>query len=509
MDTFATFYNCSLDHSNHQGDVRIIPYLADREIDTLFGSETEQVLVRLCEHCSDAVCVKLKLSDLKEAIQCIKECGHWFVADSDTLPYSCGMCDECCNDARECVICDSCGLHTDSLCEHCNHCSDNECCECRICTHWSCTRLVECSNEDCDRCERHCNCITCSNCGTTESNLSICENGDCDDCCSCDHNDDDDSEIREGRPWKALTPKEHKGFRSTRLVGVEWEFNKCTRSDVEHWAHNWRGGIHYDGSCGWEAVTAPLAGDYIAQCLTDLGKAFADGGAEADTKCGIHVHVDAADLQWADMYRLLWVYQHIEPFLFLLGGQNRIDSTYAAPCGKRYKAALGRSLLINKAPKRLNGKTIKELPTWDVKNKVLSVALDRDGRSSIKRNRPIKKESGRYKALNICPWIAGKWQRPNKASDTTIEFRLHMHSLDSKRVIGWTQLMASLVDYAVRATDKEVEALPRSSLRALCEVIAPTSREWILSRVKAYRQYHSHYSGRARRIRLKDGRYQF
>ena len=392
----------------------------------------------------------------------------------------------------------------ESGCEHCENASC--CCHCRTCQHGSCNRLVECSREDCEECDRHHSCQYCESCDHTyDGDQSFCcDCTYCESCCSCnsDENDDEPEEIREGKPWKATSPKMRKVFRSQRLVGVEWEYNQAERGSVESWSHKWRGGIHSDGSCGWEAVTAPMSGDYIEKCLTDLGKAFADGGAEVNSQCGIHVHVDAADVSWNDMYRFLWAYSQIEPLLFLLAGQSRIDNqTYCAPIGQAYKQALGHSLALNKPNHATDGRA-----RLDIKDAVLRVALGQSsGRTSCRRHRPHKKDAGRYRSLNVMPWLAGKWK---KAPDSTIEFRLHMHSLDPKRVIAWTQLCARLVDWAVKATDAEAEALPKSALRALCQ-IAPESKPWILERVRAWRYYYTFHSGRARRIHLKKGRYYF
>lgn len=241
-----------------------------------------------------------------------------------------------------------------------------------------------------------------------------------------------------------------------------------------------------------------MSGDYISQCLTDLGKAFHNGNAEADERCGIHVHVDATDFSWADMYRLLWVYSHVEPVLYLLAGQQRIENHYCQPCGIDYRQALGESLLEK-------GK--------DRKGRVLEVAFfadsyrrkgSWDGRTYQRRG-PGKKDGGRYRGLNLCPWLAG---RKAKRPDTTLEFRLHRNTLDAKRVVGWAQLCARLVDWCAKATDKEAEDLPKSALRALCQVIAPDCAPWILNRVRGWRNdLPMDGCNYVRRIHLSEGRY--
>jgi len=143
------------------------------------------------------------------------------------------------------------------------------------------------------------------------------------------------------------------------------------------------------------------------------------------------------------------------------------------------------------------------------------------GRSYVRSNRPGKKDGGRYKGLNILPWLSGRranarpvpvaWKlasdgsRARKASgnliptvfsdapakpvkkDTTIEFRLHRNTLDANRIIGWAQVCERIVSWVATHTDKEAQSLPRSALRCLA-VIAPESMPFVLSRVRSWRR---------------------
>ncbi len=372
--------------------------------------------------------------------------------EEDYTMRHCGACESCCGH-RQCSDCDECH---DQVCTHCDECSD--CCSCDICT--SCCNLQQCS--DCDSCR---------------------------DCCSCsDDSDDDDSDHQAGKPWDF---KPGSKFKCRRMVGVEWEFNRMV--DLSSWRQKWRGGVHHDGSCGYEAVTPPIAGDHIENCLKDLAKTFKEESAESDDRCGIHVHVDARDLKWADMYRLLWVYSKVEPMMYLLAGQHRakVDrdrTSYCKPVGKEF---------------------LDSLSEVDRKGAVLAVALGRGhsedaARKELRLHRIHKKDGGRYRGLNIIPWLVGRAYKEKRMirdkdtgravstlvpkSDSTVEFRMHRNTLLGERVVGWTQLCAKLVDWCANATDKEAQNLPKSALRALCEVIAPESAPWILHRVKEWRK---------------------
>ncbi len=445
------FFNCSSEiHSNHS-EARESYLLAD----------DDSALIKVCRACLDAIRDSEELQekvdfdpdDLCDAEGC-NGCGDYFYTDDGQLR-GCGRCSDCCDHFE----CPDCGTHDVENCSSCDYCLD--CCQCEVCRE--CDRGIECN--ECSTCGSHCECEGSS----TE-------------------------EMDEGEPWFAKSPTMRKGFNCNRLIGVEWEYNRSGFTSLAKWCRKWRGGIHHDGSCGYEAVTPPLSGDYISQCLTDLGNAFKDGNASADERCGIHVHVDAADLSWSDMYRLLWLYSHVEPFLFLLGGQQRADNHYCRPCGNEYRSALG---------------------ALDRKGKVLEVAYSADsarmgngwsGRN-YQRRTPGKKDGGRYRALNLCPWLAG---RKAKAMDTTVEFRLHQNSLDSKRVIGWAQLCARMVDWAAKSTDRDAQQLPKSALRTLAK-IAPDLEPWLLHQVKTWRKglpqskrrYHP------RRIHLVEGKYSF
>lgn len=255
-----------------------------------------------------------------------------------------------------------------------------------------------------------------------------------------------------------------------RMVGIEVEFNQTV--DLSRWVTKWNGAVHTDGSCGEEAVTTPLAGSHIDACVKELCKDLRDLGAGCDERCAVHVHVDAHDITWQCMFRLIRVYALVEPILYLLGGQNRLDSRYAAPCGQYFLTAI--------------------LDKLDPKKALLCAAITDgtpfapiDARSSMKERVVQKKSHGRYKGLNILPWIAGR--RVN-APDTTIEFRLHRNSIEGARIAGWAHLLADIVSYASKASEADVSALPKSALRALCKHIAPDSEKWIMKRVAEWRR---------------------
>lgn len=248
---------------------------------------------------------------------------------------------------------------------------------------------------------------------------------------------------------------------SARLVGLEVEFNESPPPAAREWAAMWAGHIHSDGSCGYEAVTPPVAGKYIYPCLKSMQRALRD--CSADNRCGVHVHVEAADLGWYDIRRLLHVWRLVEPVMFLIAGQNRL--------GNRYCGQIGASIWTDLLSRD------KAMSQEHILN------LYGTSRAAIRSRPAHKKDSGRYKCLNLMPWLA---QRRGNGLDTTIEFRLHRATLSADRLAHWAALVRNLVDWCVSHTDADATALPKSAARALA-TIAGSETAWVMARIKAWR----------------------
>lgn len=261
-----------------------------------------------------------------------------------------------------------------------------------------------------------------------------------------------------------------------RLCGVEIEYNEVANTaQLLDFERKWRCGDHYDGSCGREVVTPPLSGKYVGECLRALSEAMTEAGGKADSRCGVHVHVDAKDLSWHDIYRLCHVYAKVEPILYLIAGQHRVKNTYCSPIGAKLASSLG---------------------SVDRKGSILATVYNagkaNEARDYIRRSKPGKKSEGRYKGLNLCPWLAGRRTNDRRgrkciAPDTTVEFRIHRNTLDGARLTNWANLVTRLVDWCATHSDREAAQLPRSALRTLCE-IAPDQKEWILHRIAVWRK---------------------
>lgn len=284
--------------------------------------------------------------------------------------------------------------------------------------------------------------------------------------------DDDEEYEYDSESYRGRCVPHKDGVR--RLVGIEWEYNEAySNRKVRQWAEKWGGSIHSDGSCGWEAVTPPVSGRYLAGCVYDMGRSLA--GSEIDKRCGLHVHVDATDYTWNDMVRLCVLYAKVEPLLYAVGGDFRVRSSYCGPMGTALSEAFKR-----------HGRT---------KDAVCEAVFGRTSAGGWLRN-VHKKDGARYRGLNIVPWIS---QKAAERPDQTVEFRLHRNTGSAVRVFNWASLCETLVSYAASHTMREVDALPSSPLRTL-SVVAPKSMPYIVRRLAAWRDS---VSPKNRRVEVK------
>ncbi len=364
-------------------------------------------------------------------------CGKPKIIDTQ-----CDYCEECCGVYhRRC----SCGSHATSYCRACRLC--NSCCQCERCTHCNAQPLE---------------CLSCGGCRERDGRYG---------CCSCSPG------FRVS--YEATHPSLRKNFNCKRKVGIEWEYNRTSiHRPLVEWAGRWHGRIHRDRSCGREAVTPPLAGDYLEKCVNDLSDVFKKINAVADNHCSVHVHVSATDYSWTDMFKLLKLYAVLEPMLFVIAGQHRLDSQYCAPCKNIFE---------------------KALDCADVKGAVLSVVYNKENGRLYQRKCPGKKDHGRYKALNIIPWLTGR----NK-TDSTVEFRMHMNTMNSATVLNWAKLCAKIVDFAYLSTYKTIFEIPNNPIYLLTHLIAPELKQWIVESVKSW---ELKYPPNSRRINILTNSY--
>jgi hypothetical protein len=242
--------------------------------------------------------------------------------------------------------------------------------------------------------------------------------------------------------WHAVDHDTKARPAKSRLCGVEIEVNGSGNfGEVLPKLGRW--GVHYDGSCGWEAVSPPTPVSSIGRMWSPVIDAIAGAENDVDSRCGLHVHVSAKGLTPAMVVRVLNLWEHCQPLLFAICGQKRILSEYCTPID-------------------------------------MSSVVDEAGDDPV--NMIDHLQQSRYWAVNV-----RNYREYDKVKNT-IEFRAHRGTLDKRRILGWARLMVAIVDAASRMSAKEFRSimLERSRLRALAR-IAPKSIEFIMWRLKEYR----------------------
>ena len=344
----------------------------------------------------------------------------------------CDRCDDCCR----CVHCTSCNEPSDTTCSHCECCEG--CCECVHCADCGDPSDSTCSR--CDRCEGCCECHTCPECRTGHDRYG------CDDFChDCEHCEDHcECGDSHGRDEVLIappsTPKFHPAPRrvewgplvSGRCLSVEIEtasLNYDQADRLQSAVRRWRGSIVEDGSIqGVEVVTAPAGGIHLERQIREICTGLAEADATVNATCGLHVHIDARDLRWYDLRRLVILYAAVEPALFDLAPASRRTSGFCMPCGTR--------LIEGLATARCRGKSKTALIT-----NTYGAPPDR----SFPRKKTHKYDSARYSALNLHSYIYRG----------SVEFRLGSGSVDPTKILRWCRVLLAVFEASQRATEAE------------------------------------------------------
>lgn len=230
-----------------------------------------------------------------------------------------------------------------------------------------------------------------------------------------------------------LSKRETYPFPGRRMVGVELEHNDNVAGYSGAFLNTWGGSYVEDGSCGWELVTPPAAGPYAEKVIRSA--CLAIGASDVNVKCAAHIHVDATDLTRSDMGTLLAAWLRLEPIFFAMGRDTaqRKTGTYCKPIGSASVSA------ISAAVDGSSGLFMRHAT-------LMATAGNKESTRDIRR-----KEHGRYRSLNIIPWLHGRAEREDGGA-ATVEFRLWPGTDDANTIIHRARLCEALVTWASRNT---------------------------------------------------------
>lgn len=234
---------------------------------------------------------------------------------------------------------------------------------------------------------------------------------------------------------------------------IELDGAESDTRDIIRVVRKWHGSIVEDGSLstnGFEINTSPASGDLFVQMIGEICGELQQAQCIINTKCGLHVHIDARDFSYWEIRKLIKLYAKLEPGLLEMVPPSRKDnSDYCYHCGQQYLQMI-------------------QSPVKDMKKQLIRGMYDRD-----RPQREEKRPQIRYAALNLHSWFYRG----------TIECRLAAGTMNELKIVPWGMLWAGILDYVYKTREKDIDQLEGSSID-LVKRTAPTDavRQWIHER---------------------------
>lgn len=365
----------------------------------------------------------------------------------------------------------------------------------------------------CNLCRGCCQCYACSQCGAPHTHKStLCNRcgggttaGGC-GCCVHERRESPNFSLFKNSVdlalYHATDSKDLKQNPSSRLISAEMEIcglggqGKALTKALK----SWKCSAVSDGSLpsgGFEINTHPASGDFFIDMINDICQGLKTGKAWVNERAGCHTHIDARDLGYLGISRLLRIMGCIEPAMFMMLSHQRRGSNFCTPSAGAYLQAL------HKADDKIASTqmTIRQ-QTLEYRSAITNTLYGKSGGDTVTYARQSKGHSARYRAVNLHSWFYRG----------TIEFRMPPGTIYESNVINWGLLLANIVDVAAaRSHDEiiefthEVERLIREGNLykthpnmftvmdksiALLKALAPSAvvREWIVERIASMKR---------------------
>jgi hypothetical protein len=263
--------------------------------------------------------------------------------------------------------------------------------------------------------------------------LAICSDcRNCTECCCCENSFFPSGVRVLHRPSLNFHPYNPKD-KISRYIGVEIEVSESNPDDGEHIFETltkWGCAAVHDGSLpetGYEINTAPAKGEVFEKEINAVCAALKVANAKVNSSCGLHVHIDCRDLNFYDLKKTILVYSKVEESLFRMLAKSRTTNHYCQKINKKFDKIL-----------------IEKDKNW---RKNLLEQTYGSNSLGIREARRDKYNEARYYALNIHSWFYRK----------TLEFRQHQGTVDPKKIINWAKICQSIVNFAVKHSEREIE----------------------------------------------------
>lgn len=264
---------------------------------------------------------------------------------------------------------------------------------------------------------------------------------------------------------------------SRRYISVELEIAKIDNDCADYVtrkADRWDDAIVSDGSLpdtGFEINTNPTNGDRFLTHIEDLCSGLNRADAAVERCCGMHVHLDARDYSYLDLYKLTRLYALVEDALFSLCAPSRRNGSYSRECASKYVFAGYKTFKQSIIAMLYGEDAAKSTKRWDGK-KMPSTSYNKAQKRRVLACFNEKYDSNRYSALNVHSFFYRR----------TVEFRHFQGTTNATKATSWAMVCAAVMDSASRLTLDQIAALPYDSFDALLAVVPSTLHAWMRER---------------------------
>lgn len=331
-------------------------------------------------------------------------------------------------------------------------------------------------NSCCGYCTEYCGCV-CKKCGTCTPKknkrfppthfCAYC--GQCRTICKC--------RKRKGylNVDKLSRPRTHIN-KLNRMMGLELEIADWGSLSTEFHAKNFTYNITRDGSVkpsGLELVVHPLAGDALLRGVFELGELFAKNNCLVNNTCGFHVHVNAQDMNWWSLRRMIYLYMAVEHDIYyhMITPERARNCHYYKPARETWEkvvadvqGAVDTDVIKHRILKHLYPDHVNAMdgtPSGVEKGRLWgSVKNSKYGVTS------------RYYGLNLHSYFYRG----------TVEFRMYQGTTALEDLVNWPLLCGWMVEKANNLTDNEV--LKLGGLRDFADQHLPVAlRDWVFAKL--------------------------
>lgn len=354
--------------------------------------------------------------------------------------------------------------------------------KCRYCI----TKIPDKQCPKCKKCLTHhgCECVPCNKCGKNFPKDTMCPK-----CMMCRDHHTPGTYIGDEFPlrrceFKPLPKSTFLVNTLHRRMGIEVEIGELGYFDIHSpqtklITYN----VDRDGSVvpsGIELVCMPLAGDKFTKGIMELYKKLVDNGSKMNDTCGYHVHVDGADLNAADLRKLVVMFTKLQPqiFKYLIDPVRQNREAVAQYCKKlAYTDAQLKSLLA------MDSKAAKEWFHMDLYGKAItpgmSAAEAKRMLTDLKAHKAHKYENqARRRALNFHAWMMRG----------TVEFRCKEGTLNSGDFLIWPLFCGWFVQSCLRINESDLTRWITGDVPDLydfcCRYMPENVAKWVATKMK-------------------------